>query len=74
MTSKFLFHRFNNFLQSFGLSQFQLRHSQISEDDYGLKVLQNKNWTYFIKSLLEVPTDQVYISSLSNPNELNILS
>ena len=74
MTAKFLFHRFNNFQQSFGLSKFQLRHSQVSEDDYALKALQNKNWAYFIKTLLKVSTNQVDISSLSNPNELSILS
>ena len=39
-----------------------------------LKALQNKNWAYFIKSLLEFSTDQAHISSLSNPNELSILS
>ena len=38
-TAKFLFHRFNNFQQVFGLSKFQLRHSQVSEDDYALKEL-----------------------------------
>ena len=58
----------------FGLSKFQLRHSQISEDDYVFKALQNKNWAYFIKTLLEVSTNQVDISFLSNPNELSILS
>ena len=62
MTAKFLFHRFNNFQQSFGLSKFQLRHSQVSEDDYTLKALQNKNLAYFIKFLLEVSTNQVNIS------------
>ena len=49
-TAKFLFHRFNNFQQSFGLSKFQLRHSQVLEDDYTLKALQNKNLAYFISS------------------------
>ena len=73
-TAKFLFHRFNNFQQPFGLSKFQLRHSQVSEVDHALKALQNKNWAYFFKTLLEVSTDQVDISSLSNPNELSILS
>ena len=38
------------------------------------KALQNKNWAYFIKTLLEVSNDQVDISSFSNPNELSILS
>ena len=35
--AKFLFNRFNDFRQLFGLSKFQLRHSQVSEDDYALK-------------------------------------
>ena len=69
---QFLFHRFNNFQQSFSLSKF--KHSQVLEDDYALKALQNKNWAYFIKSLVEVSTNQVDISSLSKPNELSILS
>ena len=41
-TAKCLFHRFDNFWQLFGLSKFQLRHSQVSEDDYALKALQKK--------------------------------
>ena len=53
-TTKFLFHRFNNFRQSFALSKFQLRHSQVSDDDYALKTLQNENWAYLIKTLPEV--------------------
>ena len=36
--------------------------------------MQNKNWAYFIKTVLEVSTDQVDISSFSNPNELSIIS
>ena len=39
-----------------------------------MKALQYKNWAYFIKTPLEVSTDQADISSLSNPNELSILS
>ena len=73
-TIKLLFHRFNNFWQSFSLSKFQQRQSQVLEDDYPLEALQNKNWTYFIKTLLEVSTNQVGVSSFSNPNELSIIS
>ena len=73
-TAKFLFHRFNNFRQWFGLSKFQLRHSQVSEEDYALKALQNKNWEYVIKTCLEVSTEQVGISSFLNPDEISILS
>ena len=39
-----------------------------------METLQNKNWAYLIKTLLEVLTNQVYIRSFLNPNELNILS
>ena len=39
-----------------------------------MKTLQNKNWAYLIKTLLEVLINQVYIRSFLNPNELNILS
>ena len=37
-----------------------------------MKTLQNKNWAYLTKTLLEVLTND--IRSFSNPNELSILS
>ena len=52
-TANFLFHRFNNFQQSFGLSKFQLKHSQVSEDDYALKALQIKIGYMLLKHLLK---------------------
>ena len=39
-----------------------------------MKALQNKNWVYVIKTLLEISTEQLDISSFSNPNEISILS
>ena len=39
-----------------------------------MKALQNKNWTNFIKTLLQVSIDQVDISSFLNPNEVSIIS
>ena len=67
-TAKVLFHKFNKFQQSFGLSKFQLSHNQVSEDDYALKALENTNLAYFIQTLLEVLTEQVDIRSFSNQN------
>ena len=50
-TSKFLFYRFNNFKQSFGLlSTFAIRHSIVSDNNYALETLQSKNWPYFVKN------------------------
>ena len=39
-----------------------------------MKALRNKNWVYVIKTLLETSTEQLDISSFSNPNEISILS
>ena len=38
-TAKFSFHGFKTFRESFGLSKFQLRRIQVSDDDYTLKTL-----------------------------------
>ena len=42
-TSKFLFHRFNSFRRSFGLSTFAIRHIQVSDNKYALETLQNSS-------------------------------
>ena len=42
-TSKSFFHCFVNFRQSFDLSTFAIRYTQISDDKYALETLQNKN-------------------------------
>ena len=73
-TSKFLFYRFNNFRQLFGLSTFAIRHTQISDDRYALKILQNKNWPYFVKTVLELSNDNVDLSSVTDQNEINIIN
>ena len=66
ITSKFLFYRFNIFRRSFGLSTFAIRHTQISENRYAL---QNKNWPYFVKTVLEISNDDADLS-----NKINIIN
>ena len=65
-TSKFLFYHFNHvfiifitFSQAQGKSFLEIRHSVIADDDYALENLQNKNWQYFVETLLFVASDQL---------------
>ena len=58
-TSKFLFYHFNMIRQAQGRSILEIRHSVIADDDYAFENLQNKNWQYFIETLLFVARDQL---------------
>ena len=51
-TSKFLFYNFNTFRSLLGKEIFTLRHSIITNEEYALETLQNRNWSYFIKKLM----------------------
>ena len=58
-TSKFLFYHFNTFRQAQGKSFLEIGHSVIADDGYTLKNLQNKNWQYFVETLIFVASDQL---------------
>ena len=58
-TSKFLFYYFNTFRQAQGKSFLEISHSVIADDDYTLENIQNKNWQYFVETLLFVASDQL---------------
>ena len=73
-TSKCLFYYLNNFRRFFGFSTFAIRHTQISDDKYALQSLQNKNWPYFVKTVLEISNDDVDLSSVTDQNEINIIN
>ena len=73
-TSKFLFYCFNSFRRSFSLSNFAIRHTHISGNKHALETLQNKNWPYFVKTVLEISNDNVDISSVTDQNEINTIN
>ena len=65
-TSKFLFYYVNHvfilfimFRQAQGKSCLEIGHSVIADDDYASENLQNKNWQYFVGTLLFVASDQL---------------
>ena len=50
--SKCLFHLFNKYQESRNRSKQFIRYSVISDDNYALKELQNRNWPYFINRII----------------------
>ena len=49
---KYLFYRFNDYLERIFEPIKPARHSVITEDDLVLEVIQNENWQYFIETIL----------------------
>ena len=73
--SKFLFYNLNEFLNRKGLLVQFVRHTIISDDTYGLSILQEKNWSYFIENPLDVENfcsevdieaNQIIIDTITN--------
>ena len=54
-TSKFLFYNFNTFRQIQRLAALTVRHSQIANDEFAIKIVQSHNWQYFIETLFTFP-------------------
>ena len=50
--SKYLFYRFNDYLECIFEPIKPVRHSVIADDDLALEVIQNENWQYLIKAIL----------------------
>ena len=75
--SKFLFHLFNKFQQDRGKPKHSIRHSVTTDDNYTLKTLQDRNWPYFIKKIIEFFQGLINLShydSSVDQTEINILS
>ena len=51
--SKFLFNLFNKNQEIRGKKKLPVKHTKISDDDYALRTLQDKNWPYFINRIIE---------------------
>lgn len=46
---------------------------QISDDNYALETLQSKNWSYFVKTILEISNDDLEFSSVTDQYEIDII-
>ena len=74
--NKFLFHLFNKYQQDRGKTKYPVRHSTLTDDNYALQTLQNRNWPYFIRRIIEFSQGFINLSELtdSDATEINILN
>ena len=50
--SKFLFYQFNDYLQQNGEQLKKIKHSVVTQDYIAAQEIQDKNWQYFVESVL----------------------
>ena len=74
--SKFKFHLFNKYQEDRGRPKFPIRHSTLTDDNYALSALQDRNWPYFINRIIEFSQGFINLSDLqhSDATEINILN
>ena len=68
-TSKFLFYNFNTLRQIQRLPPLTVRHSQIAEDEFAMKIVQSHNWQYFIETLLHISNNEINIDDFNLQND-----
>ena len=73
--SKYLFHLFNKYLEDKNKPRQFIRHNVISDDNYAMKELQNKNWPYFINCIIQFSQGFTDVGEIgiSDRYEANIL-
>ena len=72
-TSKYLFYHYNAIREVEGWKPILVKHSQILKDENALEQLQNKNWQYFITTLLQNSVDGLGYEKANGIDERNIL-
>ena len=70
--SKVLFYHFNNLMHNLNEDTYKTRHISISDNKYVLEVLQSKNWSYFIKKILEVSQGDISLLNMSKVSSDNL--
>ena len=68
-TSKFLFYNFNTFRQIQRLAALTVRHWQIANDEFAIKIVQSHNWQYFIETLLHISNVEINIGDFDLQND-----
>ena len=74
--SKFLFHLFNKYQEDRGRQKYPIKHSTLTDDNYALQTLQNRNWPYFISRIIEFSQGFINLNDLTSTDstEINILN
>ena len=74
--SKFLIHLFNKYQEDRGRQKYPIKHSTLTDDNYALQTLQNRNWPYFISRIIEFSQGFINLNDLTSTDstEINILN
>ena len=72
-TSKYLFYCYNAVRETEGQKPIAVKYSQVLKDENALEQLQNKNWQYFITTLLQNSIDGLGYEKAYGIKERNIL-
>ena len=74
--SKFLFNLFNKFQENRGRPKYSVKHTKVNANDYALRTLENKNWSYFINRIIEFSQGVFDLNDIitSDSDEANILN
>ena len=72
-TSKYVFYRYNAVRETEGQKPIAVKYSQILKDENALEQLRNKNWQYFIATLLQNSVDRLGYEKANGIEERNIL-
>ena len=74
--SKFLFHLINKYQEDRRRPKYPIRHSTLTDDNYALQTLQDRNWPYFISRIIKFFQGFINLNDLgrSDSIEMNILN
>ena len=59
--------------ESYGLAALKLRHSRIADNKYALEKLQEKDWPYFVRTLLELSNNEIIYGDIENVGERDVV-
>ena len=74
--SKFLFNLFNKYQENRGRKKLPVKHTKVSGDDFALKKLQDRNWSYFVNRIIKFSQGVYDINDIItiDAEEVNILN
>ena len=66
----------NKYQEDRGRPEFPIRNSTLTDDNYALSALQDRNWPYFLNRIIEFLKGFINLSDLqhSDATEINILN
>ena len=65
---------FNKYQQDRGKTKYPIRHSVLTDDNYVLKKLQERNWSCFINRTIEFSQGFINLADETDQTEINILT